>query len=133
MDDARAGLPETETVLKCGKEGEHKRDRPQKRAREWNDKADDVTYLGRCCRQEVVDLLVQANCPRKILHTADLSLDKMVAVDGGWDGGSVHASGHELEKRHLCGSILASNALKRAVSRCGWWYEIQLTSGRSLR
>jgi len=71
VNDTRAGLPETEAVL-GGRGGE-----------------------------EVVHLLVDVDGALEILDTTDLGLNQVVAVNGGGDGGSVHASGHELEEGHL--------------------------------
>ena len=63
------------------------------------------TNLGAGGRQEVVDLLVDVDCPLQILNTANLGLDKMVAVNGGGDSGGVHAGRHELENGHLEGDM----------------------------
>lgn len=71
MNDTRAGFPEAEAVFGGGG------------------------------GKEVVDLLVDSVGASEILDTADLSLDEMVAVDGGGDGGGVHSGGHELEQGHL--------------------------------
>lgn len=78
VDDTRAGLPETNVVL-CARG-----------------------------RQEVVDLLVDVVGAGQILLTTDLSLDKMVTVDGGGSSNGGQACGHELENGHLSGGILAS-------------------------
>ena len=68
-------------------------------------------YLCRGSRQEIVDLLVDSLCAFQILDTANLSLDKMVAVDRGGNGGGVHARRHELEESHLRGCVLARYTL----------------------
>lgn len=59
------------------------------------------TYLGSSGSQEVVDLLVDVNRTCQILHTADLGLNQVVAVDGGGDGCRVHTSRHKLKQSHL--------------------------------
>jgi hypothetical protein len=82
VDDTRAGLPETNVVL------------------------------GASRGKEVVDLLVDADGAVKILLTTDLSLDQVIAVDGGRVGDLVHAGAHELKDSHLGGGILASNAIR---------------------
>lgn len=95
------------------------------------------TYLGGGSRQKVVNFPVDVDSTGQILDTANLGLDKMVAVDGGGDGCSVHARRHELENSHLneweddvktfhvnagsretylSGGILARNALQREGS-----------------
>ena len=71
VDDARAGFPETETVFGGGGS------------------------------QKIVDLLVDVDSTLEILDATDLGLDQVVAVDGGGDGGGIHAGGHELEDGHL--------------------------------
>lgn len=58
-----------------------------------------------------VDLLVDVDSTGKILGTANLGLNQVVAVDGGRVGNGRHASRHELENGHLGGGILASNAV----------------------
>jgi hypothetical protein len=78
VNDTRARLPETNVVL------------------------------GARCRQEVVDFLVDVLSAGQILLSTDLSLDKMVTVDGGGSSNGGHASRHELEDSHLGGGILAS-------------------------
>jgi hypothetical protein len=40
-----------------------------------------------------------------------LSLNQVIAVNGGGDGDGGETSRHELEESHLRGSILASNSL----------------------
>ena len=59
------------------------------------------THLRSSGRQKVIHLLVDVDGPLEILNTANLSLDKVVAVDGGGDRGGVHACRHELENSHL--------------------------------
>jgi hypothetical protein len=78
VNDTRTGLPETNVVLGAG------------------------------CRQEVVDFLVDVLSAGQILLSANLSLDKMVTVDGGGSRNRRHAGRHELEDSHLGGGILTS-------------------------
>jgi hypothetical protein len=69
------------------------------------------TYLSRGSGQEVVHLLVDVDGASKVLNTANLGLDKVVAVNGGRDSRGVHAGGHELQERHLSSGILARDSL----------------------
>lgn len=82
VDDAGARLPETDVVL-CTSRGE-----------------------------EVVDFLVDADCPRKIFLATDLGLDQMVAVHRGRVRNRRHTRRHELEDCHLCCRILASHPIR---------------------
>ena len=83
MNDTRSRLPETDTVL------------------------------GSASSEEVVNLLVDVLSTSKILDTSSLSLNQVVAVNGGRDGDGGETSRHELKESHLSGSILASNSLSR--------------------
>lgn len=103
MDDSRAGFPETETVLevypaRAKDRGERKEERDSVRSRSGRNRR---AYLGRCGGKEIVNLPVNLVCARQILHSTNLSLDKMVTVDCCWNSSGVHASGHELENGHL--------------------------------
>lgn len=98
VDDTRAWLPEADTVLEID-------------VRRLHQCVGKVTHLGSRSSQEVVDLLVNVDSAREILGTANLGLNKMVAVDGGGDSGSGHARRHELEQGHLRSRILARNAV----------------------
>jgi hypothetical protein len=53
-----------------------------------------------------------------------LSLNQVVAVDGGGDGNGGETSRHELKESHLGGGILASNSLeetrKQSVRQYGF-------------
>ena len=69
------------------------------------------THLGSRRGQEVVDLLVDVDGTRQILHTANLGLNQVVAVHGGRDSSGVHARRHELEEGHLRGCVLARYTL----------------------
>ena len=88
MDDTGSGLPETNAVL-GGARGE-----------------------------EVVDFLVDVLGTGKILDTTSLSLNQVVAVDGGGVGNRGHAGRHELQDGHLSGGILAGDAV-RSQSQVG--------------
>ena len=68
--------------------------------------------LGTGRRQEIVDLLVDADGASEVLLAADLGLDQVVAVDGGGISHLIHASRHELQDGHLGGGILAGNAIR---------------------
>lgn len=81
VNDTRAGLPETNVVL-CARSG-----------------------------QEVIDFPVDVVGASQILRTANLSLDKMVAVHSGRGSDGRHASRHELQDGHLSGGILAGYAV----------------------
>lgn len=81
MDDSTSGLPEADAVL------------------------------GSAGGEKVEDLLVDVNGAREILDSTSLSLDEMVAVDGGGDGDGGETGRHELEEGHLGGGVLASDAL----------------------
>jgi hypothetical protein len=48
-------------------------------------------HLGRRGGKEVVNLTVGINGTSEILWTANLRLNKMVTVHGGWDGSGIHA------------------------------------------
>ena len=71
-----------------------------------------LTHLSGRSGQEVVNLLVNRFGPLEILNTANLSLNQVVTVDGGWDSSCVHACRHELEDRHLCDVTSAGEALE---------------------
>ena len=58
------------------------------------------TYLGGGSRQKVVNLPVDVDSTGQILDTANLSLDKVVAVDGSGDSSGVHTRRHELEDNY---------------------------------
>ena len=116
VDNTRTGLPEADAVLGSGS------------------------------GKEVVDLLVDLDGTSKILGTADLSLDKVVTVDGGGDSNVGETSRHELKEGHLSGGILASNTLfgRKTEMRNTSTISVStlsvstkkrgpLTSGRSLR
>ena len=81
VDDTRAGLPETDVVLGAGR------------------------------GKEVVNLLVDSDCPLKILGTADLRLDQVIAVYSRGVGDGRHTSRHELQDRHLRGGVLTGDAV----------------------
>lgn len=110
VDDTRTGLPEADSVL------------------------------GGSGREEVVNLLVDVLGAGQVLLAADLSLNQVVAVDGGRDGDGRETGRHELEEGHLGGRVLASDALittsildqhpMRAVAATRGKAR---TSGRSLR
>jgi hypothetical protein len=70
-----------------------------------------ITHLRGGSRKEVVDLLIDVNGTSQVLDTTSLGLNEMVTVDGGRNGCSVHAGGHELQESHLGGGILARNSL----------------------
>ena len=53
-------------------------------------------YLRGGSSQKVVNLPIDVDGAFKIGDTANLSLNQVVAVDGGGDGGTVHSSRHEL-------------------------------------
>jgi len=76
VNNTRAGVPETKTVLGAGG------------------------------GQEVVNLLVDILGAGQILGASDLGLDQMVAVDGGGDSDVGETSGHELEQSHLSTRII---------------------------
>ena len=78
-------------------------------ARAWSPEANVV--LGARGRQEVVDLFVDILSTSEVLFAADLSLDQMVTVDGGWRCHRRHAGRHELEDGHLCGGILTRHTV----------------------
>ena len=82
VDDTRTGFPEANVVL--GARG----------------------------GQKVVDLLVDLNGTCKILSTANLGLNQVVAVDSGGVGHGGHARGHELQNGHLGSGILAGHAIR---------------------
>jgi hypothetical protein len=79
-------------------------------ARPWLPEADAV--LGGAGREKVVHLLVDVNGALQILLAFRLRLDQMIAVNGGRDGDGRQAGGHELEERHLCGGVLACDAIR---------------------
>ena len=90
VDDTGAGFPETNAILVPGRDkqlGAHQ-----------TEPGTDLSGRG---GKEVVNLLVDVNGTGKILDTANLRLDKMVAVDCGRNSRSRKASGHELEDGHL--------------------------------
>ena len=76
MDDAAARLPETRAVARRG------------------------------AAQEGVDLLVLVHRPRQIRIRADLRLDQVVAVHGGWHHHPLEAGQLELQQRHLRRRVL---------------------------
>jgi hypothetical protein len=59
------------------------------------------SHLGAGSGQKVVDLLVDVDSPLQIGDTSDLSLDQVITVHGGRDGGGRESSGHELQEGHL--------------------------------
>jgi hypothetical protein len=59
------------------------------------------THLGTRSGQEVVNLLVDVDSPLQVGNTSNLSLDQVITVNSGGDGGSRETSGHELQKSHL--------------------------------
>jgi hypothetical protein len=81
VNDTRSGFPETDTVL------------------------------GSASSEEIVNFLVDVLSTSKILDTSSLSLNQVIAVNGGGDSDGRETSRHELEESHLGGSILASNSL----------------------
>ena len=80
-----------------------------------------TTHLRSRGSQKVINLLVDVDSACQILDAANLGLDEMVTVDGGGDGGGVHARGHELQKGHLRGGILTGDSLevKEATEKNG--------------
>ena len=60
-----------------------------------------MSYLRGSGCQEIVNLLVESLCAFQIFHTADLCLDKMVAVNSCRDSSSIHSGRHELKDGHL--------------------------------
>ena len=70
------------------------------------------TVFGTGSGKEVVNLLVDVDGSSKILDTSNLSLDQVITVDRGWDGGLGKTSGHELENGHLGSGILTSDSLQ---------------------
>lgn len=82
MDDARARLPESNSVL------------------------------GTCRGQKVVDLLVDVLGPLQILLALDLGLDQVIAMDCGWHCHFGQARGDELEHSHLSCSVLHGNPVR---------------------
>ena len=94
MNDTRARLPETETVL-----DEVSVKRPYSGALVYD------AYLGRSRSQKVVNLLVCLDRALEILNTANLGLNQVVTVHGGRNSRGVHAGGHELQNSHLCGEV----------------------------
>ena len=91
MDDARAGLPESDSVLE---------------KQSVNDvvlhKMED-SYFGRGSGQKVINLPVQGDGASQVLGATDLCLNQMVAVDCSRDGNGINTGGHELEESHLKG------------------------------
>lgn len=81
VDDTRPGLPEPNVILCAGS------------------------------RQEIVDLLVNADSTGQVLVAANLGLNQVVAVDGGGVRNGGHAGGHELEDCHLGSGVLTSNTV----------------------
>ena len=81
MDDARARLPEPDSVL------------------------------GRDGLKEVVDLGVDIVGHGEIDAAFALGLDEMVAVDGGGDCSLGKTGGHELQQCHLSGGVLHGDAI----------------------
>ena len=63
-------------------------------------------------RQEVVDLLVDILGASKILLTADLSFDQVIAVHCGRSSDRGHAGRHELKDCHLSSCILTCNTIR---------------------
>ena len=61
----------------------------------------DESYLRGGSTQEVVHLPVDVDGALKIGNTADLSLNQVVTVNGGRDGGPIHSGRHELQDSHL--------------------------------
>jgi hypothetical protein len=81
VDDAAAGSPEADAVLRA-------------------DRAEEVVHLPvRVDRDAHVDL------------GADLGGDQVIAVDGRRDRGGGQAGGHELQQRHLCGCVLHGDTI----------------------
>ena len=76
MDDSGSGFPESDSVLGSGR------------------------------GQEVVDLLVEVLGPVQILLALNLSLDQVVAVDGGGDRHLGETRRDELEHGHLGSGVL---------------------------
>lgn len=103
MDDSTSGLPESDAVL------------------------------GSAGREEVVDLLVDVDGAREILDSTGLSLDEMVAVDGGGDGDGRETGRHELEESHLGGGVLASDSLRGASKASAPLSRLYLLDEISLR
>lgn len=95
MDDTRTRFPESHVVLWVGIDGGPY----QKRLRA--NTCITKSYLRSGRSQKVVDLLVDVDCALKIGDTTNLSLDQVVAVDGGGDSGSIHSGRHELQDSHL--------------------------------
>ena len=81
VDDARAGPPEADPVLR------------------------------RHGTEEVVDLLVGVDRHAEVDRRADLRLDQVVAVDRRRDRRLRQPGGHELQQRHLGGGILHGDAV----------------------
>ena len=91
MNDAGTRFPESHIVLDAGpRQG-------------WSHvdihMAED--YLCGRSTQEVVNLPVNVNGALEIGDTTNLSLDQVVAVNGGWDGSPIHSGRHELQDSHL--------------------------------
>jgi hypothetical protein len=116
VDNTGSWLPETDTVLSQSEaidSGQSTKSNSRK-----NKSTRRKTHLGAGRSQEVVDLLVNADSPRQVLLTTNLSLDQVVAVDRGRNGSGRQTSGHELQESHLGGGILASNTLCSRKGKC---------------
>ena len=65
--------------------------------------------------QKVVNLLVGFLSTSKILDSVNLSFNQVITMDGGWNSDSWKTCRHELQKRHLGSSVLASNSVGTKV------------------
>ena len=86
MDDARAGLPETDAVLRT--------DRPE----------------------ELIDLRVHVDRGLHVRIRADARLDQVVAVNGARYRNTGKARQRELQQRHLRGRVLHGDAIRPIVA-----------------
>ena len=77
------------------------------------------TILGSTGGQEVVDLLIDVLGPRQVLVALNLSLDEMVAVDGGGHGHLGQATADELQHGHLGGGVLHGHAVRSEAEVAG--------------
>src|SRR5438270_9124034 len=62
-------------------------------------------------RKEIIYFTVSVNGGTQVFFSTNFCLDQVIAVNGGWNGNTVTATGIELKKGHLCCSILHGYAV----------------------